>query len=225
MKEIEVWDMMHGNNTEKKSLCQCLDEMGFDRESYMVVRRNDPDLKIGDSYDNQGKLQENKYSTFHIQTSSDVRFSVIANGSQEIIQGNMSDFDAIDRKMETISHLQNNGNAVTGMVGSNNGVYAAMANHGDEIIITKDPEIAAQPESQLHFKDGLGVPLSNGGKLLDSNSQREWETVEFRCKQAAVARSRGTKEPPKQLKSPFRDAFGQINKNYAALRDNQLQGR
>ena len=83
-----------------------------------------------------------------------------------------------------------------------------------------------QLENQLGFaKNELGVPLSNGGILVDPSQKKEWEMVDHRCKQAVVGRARGTTERPKSVKSPFRDNIGEINKDYAAHRAAQLQGR
>lgn len=225
MKDIEAWDMLHGNQCQKKSLPEVLDEMGFDKESYMVVHRHGNALKIADSYDDNSYLKENKGLSFGGSTWKDFRFAVVGNGTSQVIEGKMNDFEAIDRQMIAYSQLNNSG-SVNGMTGSNNGVYAAMANMGNEFILTKDPEIARQLENQLGFaKDQLGVPLSNGGVLMDSDRKKEWEMVDHRCKQAVVGRARGTAERPKSVKSPFRDNIGEINKDYAAYRATQLQGR
>ena len=226
MKDIEAWDMLHGNKCQKKSLSEVLDEMGFDKESYMVVHRNGPSLKIADSYDNNGNLKENPQLNFGGSTWKNFEFAVAGNGTSQVIKGTMNDFEAIDRQMSAYSQLNNNGRSVVGMTGSNNGVYAAMANMGDEFILTKDPEIARQLENQLGFaRDELGVPLSNGGVLMDPTQKKEWEMVDHRSKLAAVGRARGTTERPKSVKSPFRDNIGEINKDYAAYRATQLQGR
>lgn len=226
MKDIEAWDMLHGNQCQKKSLSEVLDEMGFDKESYMVVRRNGNALKIADSYDNNGYPKENKGLSFGGSTWKNFQFAVVGNGTSQVIEGTMNDFEAIDRQMSAYSLLNNNGRSVNGMTGSNNGVYAAMANGGDEFILTKDPEIARELEIQLGFAGNqLGVPLSNGGILVDPSQKKEWEMVDHRCKQAVVGRARGTAECPKSVKSPFRDNIGVINKDYAAYRATQLQGR
>lgn len=225
MKDIEAWDMLHGNQCQKKSLPEVLDEMGFDRASYMVVRRNGSTLRVANSYDNYGNLKENPNMSFGGSTWKNFEFAVVGNGTSEVIKGTMSDFEAIDRQMNVYSQFNNNG-LVTGMTGSNNGVYAAMANMGDEFILTKDPEIARQLENQLGFaRDQLGVPLSNGGVLMDPTQKKEWEMVDHCSKLAAVGRARGTTERPKSVKSPFRDNIGEINKDYAAYRATHLQGR
>ena len=155
-------------------------KLGFDKESYMVVRRNGNALKIADSYDNNGYPKENKGLSFGGSTWKNFKFAVVGNGTSQVIEGTMNDFEAIDRQMSAYSQLNNNGRSVNGMTGSNNGVYAAMANGGDEFILTKDPEIARQLENQLGFaKNELGVPLSNGGILVDPSQKKngKWLTI------------------------------------------------
>jgi len=191
MDTKDAFDMLHGNNCEKKSLSQCLDDMGFKRNSYMVIKRNGPSLKVGDTIDSHGNVQENKYLTF---------------GGKGNDNSCRSAFNAIDNQMSDFAMRYNNGRCVNGMTGSNNGVYAAMAHGGDEFIITKDPEIVKQLERQLDFeKDQLGVPLSNGGLIVDYERRQEWENVGIRCKQVVVNRARGTEQQPKNLQSPFKD--------------------
>ncbi len=60
---------------------------------------------------------------------------------------------------------------------------------------------------------------------MDPYKNEQWRNVEYHCKQAVVGRMRGTKEQPKTVKSPFKDNKGEINKDYAAFRATQLQGR
>lgn len=226
MKDIEAWDMLHGNNCEKKSLSAVLKEMGFDDRSYMVIRRNDPALKVGQSLGDDGNIKEDPELSFGGNTLKDKNFAVIGHGAHRDIKGQMTDFQAIDLQMQAFSDINNNGDCINGMTGSNNGIYAAMANEGDEFILTKDPEIAHQLESQLGFaKNQLGVPLSNGGEPQDLYKNLQWKNVEYHCQQAIVGRMRGTKELPKEVKSPFRDNRGVINKDYAAFRATKLQGR
>lgn len=224
MKDIEAWDLLHGNNCTAKSLTELIGEMGFKEDSYMVVRRDGPRLKVGDQRDASGALIENKYLSFgkdHLHPGYEE-----LKTQDPSYQNIYDDFGAIDKKMHDYSISSNSGRAVTGMTGSNNGVYCAMANGGNEFIITKDREIIQQLEKQLGFApDCLGVPLSNGGKPLDYNKQSEWEMVEHRCKQEAINRARGTSERPKSIKSPFRDEYGQMNKDYVQHRASQLQGR
>lgn len=81
----------------------------------------------------------------------------------EYLSVGTKDFAEIDMKMGSSD----------GMVGSNNGYYSAMARGGNEMIITNNPDIIQQLQTQLGYKEGLGVPLSNGGKILD-NSKEIW---------------------------------------------------
>lgn len=202
MKNKEAWDMLHGNGCDAKPLSKVLDEMGFDRDTYMIVRRNGENLKIADSYDNNGMLKENDMMTFGGEHYRDRECG--AYGS--VIRGHKNDFEVIDEQMMLYSQAKGTGNSVNGMTGSNNGVYSAMANMGDEFIITKDREIIAQLESQLGFAgEELGVPLSNGVPL-EPHKQDEWKKVEHRCKQVAIGRARGTEEHPKYLSSPFKES-------------------
>lgn len=221
MKDIEAWDMLHGNKCQKKSLPEVLDEMGFDRESYMVIHRNGPELKVGDSYNSQGYPEKNANLSFGGMSWKDFNFSVVGNGNSQVVQGTMNDFDAIDRQMSAYASV--NGKTPVGMTGANNGVYAAMANMGNEFILTKDPEIARQLETQLGFaKDELGVPLSNGGILIDPSQKKEWEMVEHRSKLAVVGRARGTSEKPKTVASPFRNSYGELTPEYKQYREAKL---
>jgi len=73
------------------------------------------------------------------------------------------------------------GKIAVGMVGSNNGVYAAKVFQGKEMIITKDPEIIYALRDQLGFADGMGVPMSNGGIIID----REFDNMKFNCARKA----------------------------------------
>ena len=132
MNDVDAFNMLHGNNCSKKSLTQCLDEMGFKRDSYMVVHRGGSPLRIGDTRDSQGNLRENEFLTF---------------GSATFDTSRQDSFTLIDKQMSDFAMNHNNGKCVNGMTGSNNGVYAAMAHGGDEFIITKDPEIARQLET------------------------------------------------------------------------------
>ncbi len=48
------WDVLHGNQCEKKSLSTLIEDMGFKKDSFMVVRRHGPELKVGDTRDANG---------------------------------------------------------------------------------------------------------------------------------------------------------------------------
>ena len=219
MKEIEAWDMLKGNGCEKKTLTNMLDEMGFSRDSYMVIKRNGPALKCGDTRDSSGRLVENEYASFGAN-------HMHPNNKQLQNMGIYDDFGAIDKQMSDYSMQRNNGATVNGMTGRNNGVYAAMANGGDEFIITKDAEIIKQLESQLHFApDQLGVPLSNGAIPLDYQKQQEWHKIDHVCKQVSLGRLRGTQEKPKTIKSSFRNEYGELTPEYKKFRENKLFNR
>ena len=41
MKEIEAWDVLHGNKCEKKSLSSLIEEMGFKRDSFNELAPGD----------------------------------------------------------------------------------------------------------------------------------------------------------------------------------------
>lgn len=205
MKEKEAWDMMHGNGCRAKSLSDLLGEMGFSEDTYMVVSRTGADLKVADSYEADGTLKANDYRTFGASHYKDHEFGVTGGGKQEVIRGHFNDFEVLDQQMAAYSHLTREGSLVNGMTGSNNGVYAAMANMGNEMIITKDKEIITQLERQLDFApEKLGVPLSNGGIIIDPERRRDWNMVGHRCEQLAKDRARGTVEPAKFLDSPFK---------------------
>jgi hypothetical protein len=185
----------------------------------MVVRRDGAKLKVGDTRDANGALVENEYLSFG-------RNHLHPNAQHLMQQGIYDDFQAIDKRMNDYSMQNNSGRSVTGMTGANNGVYCAMANHGDEFIITKDPEIIRQLEKQLCFaSDQLGVPLSNGGLLTDYAQQTEWNRVSFTCSMVRKNRIEGKASEPKSLKSPFRDEYGELNASYKEFRANKLNGR
>ncbi len=159
---------------------------------------------------------ENKYASFganHLHPSAEHMKQ----------QGIYDDFQLIDRQMQDYSMQRNEGKSVTGMTGSNNGVYAAMANGGDEFIITKDPEIIKQLEEQLCFaSDQLGVPLSNGGMPINAAQQLEWNKVSLTCSMVKKNRVQGLGSEPKSLKSPFRNEYGELNATYKDFRANRL---
>ena len=216
MKEIEAWDVLHGNQCEKKSLSSLIEDMGFKKESFMVVKRHGPQLKVGDTRDANGQLIENKYASFGANH--------LHPGAEHMKQqGIYDDFQLIDRQMQDFSMQRNEGRAVTGMTGSNNGVYAAMANGGDEFIITKDPEIIKQLEKQLCFaSDQLGVPLSNGGVPINTAQQLEWSKVSLTCSMVKKNRIQGLGSEPKSLKSPFRNEYGELSASYKDFRAGRL---
>lgn len=216
MKEIEAWDVLHGNKCEQKSLSSLIEEMGFKKDSFMVVNRYGPELKVGDTRDQYGQLQENKYASFGAN-------HLHPNAQHLSQQGIYDDFQMIDRQMRDFSMQSKGGAAVTGMTGSNNGVYSAMANGGNEFIITKDPEIIKQLEKQLCFvSEQLPVPLSNGGLPINSAQQMEWSKVSLTCSMVKKNRMQGIEKEPKNLKSPFRDEFGEITASYKNFRADKL---
>ena len=221
MKDIEVWDMLHGNGCTAKSLSEVIEEMGFPKESFMVINRDGADLRVADGYDPKtGAPQENPYMRFGGNNYKEVQFEVAVNGKTETIQGKMNDFEAIDRQMRAYSFLKG-GKVVTGMTGSNNGVFSAMANNGNEFIITKNPEIARQLEIQLGFaKDQLGVPLSNGGMIMDQRQAVKWKMVEMTAKKESLKPENQTQ--PKMVKSPFRNEYGELNPEYKSYRAEHL---
>lgn len=223
MLEVEAFDMLQGNNgSPKRSLTSVLDEMGFSRDSYMVINRQQG-LPIGDMFG-----QENG---FYIRN--------------EYTSVTSKDFETTNQQMRDISSKTNGGTLIPGIVGSNNGVHSAMAYGGDEMIITTDREIINQLQDQLCFRDGMGVPLSNGGKILnnscsarngdkeirhngqpehpvDYKKQQEWEHVQHYGKQKQIERCSGRTPAPKTIKSPFRDDNGKVNESYAKFRSDKL---
>jgi len=115
---------------------------------------------------------ENECLTFRTQTRRDTKYCHVGNKGVEIIEGKMTSFESIDRLMAAEARLNNNGVCVNGMVGSNNGVYCAAA-HDGQMIITKDPRITEELKKQMHFHEGMGVPLSNGEIPVDFTKRRE----------------------------------------------------
>ncbi|MBR1604598.1 MAG: hypothetical protein IJ660_00645 [Alphaproteobacteria bacterium] len=214
MDEKEAWDMLHGNKCAQKSLSKVLDEMGFDKDSYIVVRRNGPRLKVreNDVWSCPEELEESAYYSFgynHRHPSSKYK-------NDNFVK---DDFDAIDLEMAEYARKYRDGTLVNGMTGANNGVFCAMAHGGDEFILTKDPEITRQLEAQLHFiPNQLGVPLSNGGYIIDDKQRKDWERAEACSKSAVVERMRGIKSRPKTIKSPFCDEYGNMKQDYKRFR-------
>lgn len=212
MKDIEAWDVLHGNQCEKKSLSSLIQEMGFDRDSFMVINRNGPQLKVGDRRDEKGQLVENSYASFGAN-------HLHPNDQHLTQQGIYDDFQVIDRQMRDYSIQYNSGNSVNGMTGANNGVYSAMANGGNEFIITKDPEIIRQLERQFGFaSDQLGVPLSNGGLPMDNAQRLEWNKLSLTCSKIKKDRMEGKASEPKTLVSPFRNEYGEMTASYKSFR-------
>lgn len=165
---------------KEKSLSTKLKEMGFDERTFMVVKGNSWDtVKVSDgNRDEKGQLVENPYASFggtHKHPSNnytDYRVS-------------MSDFELYDNEMLA----KRTGNTTekyfdNGLVGSNNGVYAAKAN-GGEMIITEDPDIYYALRDQLDFRDGMGVPMSNGGIIMDPKKNQEFESMKWACARKA----------------------------------------
>lgn len=75
------------------------------------------------------------------------------------------------------------GKIPAGGLGSDNGIYTAKAFHGDEMIITKDPEIYYALRDKLHFaEDVIDTPLSGSGKLMDPKQAMNFEKMEYNCK-------------------------------------------
>ncbi len=204
MEDIEAYDMLTGHNTEKKSLTSVLKEMGFKEDSYMVINRHDPQIKV-----TTGEMED--HGTYKLPKADEYASF-----------GGEKDFKEMDEFDTYQAQNFNHGHLPAGYVGSNNGLYAARAFHGDELIITKDPEIAHQLQSQLGFKDGLGVPMSNGGIIIDREKRFEFDHKMEQSAKAPTDRLRGLRERPKHVKSPFRDDKGKINEAYAKLRSDKL---
>ena len=53
------------------------------------------------------------------------------------------------------------------------------------MIITKDPKIIWALRDELGFADGLGVPMSNGGIIIDYEKRREFDNMKFCCARKA----------------------------------------
>lgn len=162
--EFMQYDYLHGiNGFKKHKLSDILTEMGFPEHSFMTVREWDNPVKVADSWDEKGYLKENPYLTFG-------GYHLSPDDKTTTYQGN-------DNYMK---YLTQGDKFPNGGIGFNNGIYAAQAFGGKEIIITKDPRIAAALVDQLSFKEGcVGVPLSNGGTIMDSERHQEWEKVKL----------------------------------------------
>lgn len=61
-----------------------------------------------------------------------------------------------------------------------------MAKHGNELILTKDPDIYFAL-AELGFKDCLGVPMSNGGVIVDNKQREAFENMKYQCARKADA--------------------------------------
>lgn len=185
--EAMAWDYLHGNNGFREhSLSGVLKEMGFPEDSYMVVRKGDNSVKVGDHYDANGQLVENPYSTF--------------GGYHKHPNSELDMYDDNNEYMRKFC-CSSNGQIPNGITGSNNGVYSAQAYGGDEVIVTKDRRIKEALEEQLSFKkDVMGVPLSNGGIIMDSGYRDKWNRVKLWGNMVDNHRKNGDKLPePKYL--------------------------
>ncbi len=155
---------------KKKSLSTKLKEMGFDEQTFVVVTGNSWDrVKVSDGKcDEKGQLVEDPYLSFG------------GTHKNPDNKGYRSDFELCDEAM-----LSREGKYFdNGMVGSNNGLYAAKA-FGGEMIITKDRDIYYALRDQLGFREGLGVPMSNGGIIMDTEKNREFERMKLACARKA----------------------------------------
>ena len=144
--------------------------MGFDEQTFMVVTGNSWDrVKVSDGKcDEKGQLVEDPYLSFG------------GTHKNPDNKGHSSDFELCDEAM-----LSREGKYFdNGMVGSNNGLYAAKA-FGGEMIITKDRDIYYALRDQLGFREGLGVPMSNGGIIMDPKKNQEFESMKWACARKA----------------------------------------
>lgn len=163
----ETWKEMVQDG---KTLSDKLKEMGFDEKTFMTVGKYET-IKVSDGQrDAQGKLVENPYMSFGGQHR---------HPSDE---QHRTDFEIEDAAM---GRAGPGGKIAVGMVGSNNGMYAAKVWGGSEMIITKDPKVIEALREQLHFADGLGVPMSNGGVMVDYKKQQEFEGMKWACARKA----------------------------------------
>ncbi len=184
--ELMRYDYVQGNNGFRKhKLSDILKEMGFSEDSYMVVRKLDEPVRVGEGYDEKGYLKENPCLTF--------------GGYQCVPDSKLTLYDANDEYMQRV--CSPSGRLPNGMTGENHGVYAAQAYGGDEIIITKDRRIKDALEQQLSFKkDVMGVPLSLDEKIINEPYKEKWERVSLWGKMIDNFREKGVKLPePKRL--------------------------
>ncbi|MBQ8671171.1 MAG: hypothetical protein IJ525_01475 [Alphaproteobacteria bacterium] len=168
-------EMVHNPESyEVKPLSTKLKEMGFAENTFMVVKDYE-NIKVSDGQtDGHYNLVENPYASFggqHVHPYEKEKGAFARN-----------DFQVYDDEM---AGQDIGGKTAVGMVGSNNGVYAAKVYHGKEMIITKDPEIIYALRDQLHFADGMGVPMSNGGIIIDYEKRREYDNMKFCCARKA----------------------------------------
>ncbi len=167
----ETWKEMVYNpeSSQTKSLSTKLKEMGFDENTFVVVKKYD-NIKVSDHYGSNGQLEENPYMSFGGE-HRDPRDSA-----------RRTDFERYNDEMMKSSP---DGKIAVGMVGSNNGVYAAKVFQGDEMIITKDPQITWALQRELGFADGMGVPLSNGGVIMDYDKRKQFDNMAWACARKA----------------------------------------
>ncbi len=153
-----------------KNLSDKLKEMGFDEKTFMVVKEWE-NIKVSEGQrDGSGQLIENPYLSFGGQHR---------HPSDE---QHRTDFEIEDASM---GRAGPGGKIAVGMVGSNNGMYAAKVFHGNEMIITQDPQIIDTLRKELNFAEGLGVPMSNGGVMVDYKRQQEFENMKWACARKA----------------------------------------
>ena len=172
--------------TDVKPLSQKLVEMGFDRDTFMVAKF---DVKVGERIEDNGTVTPNPYLSFGPEHRG-------PNGNGRT-NGELDD--------EYIG-------AAIGGIGANNGLYSAMTKYGNQIIITKDPEIY-RALSSLGFKDGLGVPMSNGGVIQDPKLRESFESMKWACARKADREGQEKRTAAVQRSTPNGDIITTYDPN------------
>lgn len=145
---------------QQKSLSTKLKELGFDERSFMSVSM---EARVGDRYNNDGSVTPSRYLSWG-PDHTDPNDKTLTDG------------------MRNDMHI----GASIGGVGANNGVYSAQIKGVREIVITEDRKIYDALKN-LGFKEGMGVPMSNGGIFVDPEQQKEYKTMKNVCARNRIA--------------------------------------
>lgn len=168
MRKEDAWEKTVRSGL---SFSDILGEMGYKKEDgdFMVIKmdRNYPALEVETSGPNNkiGGYELKEYPLHPYAKTYEDACKTVMRSDQEY-------YDSL------CVHPDNGGKISTGVTGSNNGVYAAYSRGSKEMIVTRNPEIIRQLETQLCFENrDIGVPFSNGDHPKNLQKNIEWQYV------------------------------------------------
>jgi len=190
---------------KNKSISSKLKEMGFEENKDFVVIREHEQWQV---YDGAGK-PASPYLSFGGNHQNP------RTGVEESIEQDMS----INKSGKYIG------------IGSNNECYSAKVMGNEEMIVTKNFDIYNKLRKEYGLtEDTIGVPMSNGGHILDDQKRNRFEGMQKHCEwlkekdnleKCTAAVQRGdvltVYEPKSEALSEYRNVFHYKKNEYGSF--------